>query len=319
MKRRATLLLPLIATLLLAACEKVLDINDTANHELVLNGVPAAGRQAFVYFATTRFFLDTSLVQPVSGAQLTLTINGTPYTPAYEDRCKYFFPYTLQENDSLQIDITTPQGRTVHAETYVPYYPAVSQFSARNYAGQAFNFHVVNMRLDDHAGIKEYYNFLITERDSGARYNNWTGLIDTVDTVHYTYFAIQGHPEVTSNDVNPYIPMAELPGVGKLYSRMMFTDQLIDGQQYQLPIFIIRTVDTNEIPPFKHEYLVRVESVTPARWNYMLSASSQGSMYSMFSEQGEVRSNVDGALGTFAGTASREFRFDPDTLPALGH
>lgn len=293
----------------LAGCEKNIDIADSGEHQLVLNGVMSAGRQAFVYFAQTRFFLDSSLVQPVQGANITLKVNGTPYAPDSVSRCKYFFPYTLQENDQLEVDIVA-NGRTVHAETYVPYGPVVRNFAASHFASPSFNFHLVNMRLDDHAGVDEYYNIIITQRDSGLHHNVWLDTIELIDTLRHTYFTIQNRPEVTSNEVNPYIPLG-----GYLYSSFMFTDKLIDGQQYQLPIYILQTVDTNEIPPFKHEYIVRVESVTPARWNYILSASSQNSLYSMFAEQGEVRSNVDGALGTFAGTASCEFRFNPDTLP----
>ena len=40
------------------SCEKVLDVEEPLERDLVLNAVPAAGRQAFVHFAYTRFFLD---------------------------------------------------------------------------------------------------------------------------------------------------------------------------------------------------------------------------------------------------------------------
>ena len=99
-----------------------------------------------------------------------------------------------------------------------------------------------------------------------------------------------------------------------LADRLAFLDRNIDGQQYQVPLFILQTRDTTEVPPFKHEYMVEVESVTPARFRYILSASSQGGMTSFFAEQGEVYSNVEGALGIFAGSAKRKFVFSPDTL-----
>jgi hypothetical protein len=57
-----------------------------------------------------------------------------------------------------------------------------------------------------------------------------------------------------------------------------------------------------------------LESITPARWNYVLSASSQNSMFSYFAEQGQDFGNVEGALGVFAGTAIRRYIFNPDTL-----
>ena len=38
---------------------------------------------------------------------------------------------------------------------------------------------------------------------------------------------------------------------------------------------------------------------------------------SLFAEQGQAYSNVEGALGIFAGSAKRRFAFDPDTIPGM--
>ena len=306
MKRN--LLILLAAVLLLASCEKTVDVEDGANHELVLNGVPTPDRRAFVYFAQTRFFLDSSNNQQVVPDNMVLTVNGVPMTPDSVSRCRYFFPYTLQEDDTLTIDISA-RGHDVHARTYVPRYPDVNNVTATYFASPSFNFHIVNLRLDDRAGVDEYYNVMVTARDSGLRYNEWGDSLELVDTVHATYFLVPNNPEVTSNDVCPFIPLG-----GYLYSRIMFLDRNIDGQQYPLQLYIMQTIDTNERPPFKHEYMIDVESVTPARWNYILSAASQSSMFSFFAEQGQTYGNVEGALGVFAGSASRHYIFNPDTV-----
>lgn len=306
MKRN--LLILLAAVSLLASCEKTVDVEDGANHELVLNGVPTPDRRAFVYFAQTRFFLDSSNNQQVVPDNMVLTVNGVPMTPDSVSRCRYFFPYTLQEDDTLTIDISA-RGHDVHARTYVPRYPDVNNVTATYFASPSFNFHIVNLRLDDRAGVDEYYNVMVTARDSGLRYNEWGDSLELVDTVHYTYFLVPNNPEVTSNDVCPFIPLG-----GYLYSRIMFLDRNIDGQQYPLQLYIMQTIDTNERPPFKHEYMIDVESVTPARWNYILSAASQNSMFSFFAEQGQTYGNVEGAVGVFAGSASRHYIFNPDTV-----
>lgn len=299
----------LVALLALTSCEKTVEIDEPADRQLVLNAVPSAGHRAFVYFAHTRFFLDSSNYQPVDGANVILTVNGNLMTPDSSSRCRYFFPHTLQEGDSLTIDITALGGHGVHARTYVPYYPAINGMAAANYASPSFNFHVLSFRLDDHAGNDEYYSVVVQERDSGMRYNEWGDSLELVDTVHSAMFLVPENPEVTSSDVCPYIPLG-----GYLYSRLMFMDKHIDGQQYPMQLYIMQTIDTNERPPFKHEYTVTVESVTPARWNYTLSASSQNNMFSYFAEQGQAYGNVDGALGVFAGTAVRRYIFNPDTL-----
>ena len=69
--------------------------------------------------------------------------------------------------------------------------------------------------------------------------------------------------------------------------------------------------------PFKHEYTVTLESMTYARLRYLIDVSRQGSSNSFFTEQGQVRGNVDGALGIFAGSAKSEITFWPDTLPVV--
>jgi hypothetical protein len=162
----------LAAVLLLASCEKTVDVEDEAAHELVLNGVPTPDRRAFVYFAQTRFFLDSSNNQQVVPDNMVLTVNGVPMTPDSVSRCRYFFPYTLQEDDTLMIDISA-RGHDVHARTYVPRYPDVNNVTATYFASPSFNFHIVNLRLDDRAGVDEYYNVMVTARDSGLRYNEW--------------------------------------------------------------------------------------------------------------------------------------------------
>ncbi len=297
------LIIAVLATLFVG-CEKTLDVEEPLERDLVLNAVPAAGRQAFVHFAYTRFFLDDNNDQPVSGAVVTLRINDTVRTIDSVVRSKYFFDHLLREDDSLEIDIQAA-GRHVHARTYVPLYPVVSNFASAYVPTADFNYVLASFDLADHASRDEYYSVVVTQRDSGVRYNEWLERYDTVDTVHSTIFFVPYSDEITASDVSSYSPLS---------GRIMFLDRNIDGQQYQVPLFILQTRDTTEVPPFKHEYMVEVESVTPARFRYILSASSQGGMTSFFAEQGEVYSNVEGALGIFAGSAKRKFVFSPDTL-----
>jgi hypothetical protein len=315
MKKIANIFLLTIAVAF-ASCEKVLDIDEPANRQLVLNGVPAAGKRAFVNFAYTRFFLDPSNDHPVDGASLTLTVNGVPMLPDSVSHCNYFFPHTFAEDDSLSIDIFAG-AHTIHAETYVPLYPAIDNFRVQHFESPSFNFMLATFNLADHADRAEYYNVVVQERDSGLRYNEWTASYDTVDTISSTYFLVPNNGAITSSDVRPFIPLG-----GYLYSRIMFLDRNIDGQNYPIELYIMQLVDTNElvdsVHTFKHEYLIDIESVTPARFRYMLSAASQNSMTSFFAEQGQAYSNVlvDGGtgLGIFAGSARRSYRFDADTI-----
>lgn len=300
----------------LVSCEKVLDIDDDGSaRQLVLNAVPTAGQQAFVNFTYTHFFLGGDNAQPVADADLTLYVNGVPYhwNPLTDSLsasgCNYFFPYTLQEDDTLAITVKA-DGQTVSAQTYVPKLPDVSDVKFENYA-EIFYFYLAKFALTDHADYPEYYCIKVDERDSGERYNAWKHKYDTVDTIHSTTILVPQNPKMTSLEVNPYLPTAGY----NVYTRLMCTDKLLDGQTDSVRIYILRTIDTNEVAPFKHEYTLTIESVTPARFRYLLSASSASSMNSFFAEQSQPFTNVSGGLGIFAGSAKRKYMFCPDTLP----
>lgn len=305
------------AMLLLGGCEKVLDIDDSdANSIMVLNGVPQAGKRAFVNFTNTHFFLDSVGSHPVDGATLTLWRNGIPLTPDSIGRCNYFFPDTLRPLDQLAIDISTHKG-SVHAETYVPPFPRMSH-SGRTimWASPTFNLYWVPLRLSDSLGFKEYYNLTVTVRDSGMRHDVWADRYRTVDTVSKSYFMflLNDATDITASDVSPNGALGDM-----LYSGLMFTDGRIDGRTDQpLNLFVPIFKDTNEVvndtQEFKHWYTVTVESITPARMRYLISVARSNSLGSMLAEQAQPYTNVTGALGIFAGSAKWTYTFYTDTL-----
>ncbi len=295
----------------LSGCEKVLDIDyDESTAQLVVNAVPQVGKRAFVYFAHSRFFLDPSNDQPLNDASVTLYVNGMPYTPDSVSNCKYFFPYTYVEGDSLRINASAGD-RHAYARTYVPLIPTFSNVRLYDQAfGRTMRYYEAQLDFQDHAGIDEYYNLRVTVRDSGMRFNEWTQQYDTVDTVHSTYFMLRSNPEICGE------ASYSLPMLGYLYTRNFFNDSEIDGQNYHTEVSILHLIDTNEVAPFKHEYTVTLESITFARLRYLIDVARQGGgSTSFFTEQGAVRGNVEGALGVFAGSAKSEVTFWPDTLP----
>ncbi len=306
--------------MLFVSCEKVLDVVP-GERQLVLNGVPSEGRRAFVNLSYTHFFLDTVNAQPVVAPSMTLTVGGVPYSPDSVSGCNYFFPCVLQADDELEITVDA-DGHRLEAATYVPRPPAIEDMTVKVYESTSFNFYLARFNIADHADYADYYSLAVTIRDSGARYNEWTAEIDTVDTVSTTYFILPAR-EITSSDVCPYIPLG-----GYLYTQLMFLDRNIEGQTYPVDMYIMKLVDTNEIAPFKHWYTVSAETVTPARWNYLLSVARSSSMTSFFAEQGQAYSNVklDGeeGYGVFAGNARYKYTFDVDTvsdtirIPAVG-
>ncbi len=301
--------------LLLASCEKVLDVQP-GEQQLVLNGVPSAGQQAFVNFSRTHFFLDTVNAQFVPGTAMTLTVNGTEYTPSSVDGCNYFFPYTFQPDDQVSISIDA-DGRHVEANTFIPMPPQIDNMMVQYYESESFNFYLATFNLADHAGYQDLYSLKVEVRDSGMRRNEWTDSIELVDTVTSTFFILP-NADLTSPEVCPYIPLG-----GYLFTQLMFTDTRIDGETTPVQLFIMKLVDTNEIAPFKHYYRISAETLTPDRWRYLISVAQASSMTSMFAEQGSPYTNisVDGqpGLGIFAGNARYRYMFDVDTISDTLH
>lgn len=300
---------------LCVGCQKVLEVDMPQERQMVLNAIPSAGSRPFVNFAYTRYFLDPSNDQPVPGATPVMTINGVPYSPDSVSHCNYFFRsgYALQPLDQLSVDFAAGDS-LIHAHTYIPRRPSVGNMRVSNVGDRTFRYVGLEFDVDDSAGYREYYYMAITRRDSGMRYNEWTRQYDTVDTVRSCMF-MAPTPAITDPEVCAY-----RPSFNYFYNRLLFKDSLVDGQRYPVTLLVLTTIDTNEVSDaehrFLHQYTLSVQSVTPERWNYIVSSARQSSTSSFFAEQGSVWSNVRGALGIFAGQSGWKYTFDADTITA---
>ncbi len=287
--------------LLFAACEKVIEIDPLDSpSQLVLNGVPSVDKPFFVYFANSHFFLDTNNNHPVSDVTMQLTVNGTDYTPTSVDQCRYFFGYTPQADDSLAIQVQAGD-RLVTSSTYVPRMPQVSTPLAYINSDSTFNLLVVNFNITDPANYPNYYHFTISQRDSGTVYIPYLDSTITRDTTYNTIFFC-----LDKALTDTHAAATEALG-GYLYSQLLTTDANIDGRTHNTSLLVILLRDTNEIQPYIHQYELTVECVTPDRYQYLQDLDQFNSMMSMITEPPEVYSNVNGALGIFAGTAKRTF------------
>lgn len=293
-----------------ASCEKVVEVDfDDNKHVMVLNAVPSEGSQLFVNFAYSRFFLDTNIVHPVAGANISIDVNGTRLTPSQVVKCNYFFPYTLQADDQLRLSISA-NGQTITADTYVPRPPQISSVEAHIDTFQALTLLNIDFDLADHANYRDLYHFSIICRDSGRRHNPYTEEIDQVDTVTNEMFLCFDQA-ITSSAVSVSKPLA-----GYFYNRLMTIDSLIDGQNHHVRLMVVMLKDTNEIEPYRHYYTLDVETVTPDRYKYLQDVNKATSMMMLFTDPIPIYTNVKGAYGIFAGNARRQFALNPDTLAA---
>lgn len=298
------ILLLLICALAIASCERVIEFDTTVSEsELVLNAVPSADKQMFVYFAYSRFFLDNGNNHPVDNADMVVSVNGRDYRPDSIHNCNYFFNYVLQEDDSVAIRVTSGD-RTVTAHTYVPRKPQLSNIQTYR-VDTVFNVLAVSFNIEDHPNYKDYYRFSISHRDSGVVYHPYFDKYDTIDTVYTDYFfcldpKLVNSAAASTDAIGDYF--ASATGYN-IYNQMLIKDSLIDGQSHNTALLVLLLKDTNEVPPFIHQYTLSVETVTPDRFRYLQDLSTATSMTQIITEPAPVYSNVAGALGIFAGNA----------------
>lgn len=293
--------IPIIAALMLfASCEKVIEFDPSSTQsQPVLNAIPSAGKQLFVNYTYSRFFLDTNNIHPIADVDMVVTANGTDYRPVSVEGCNYFFDYTPQEDDQLSIRIKSAAGNAT-ASTYIPRLPNIST-PFTFIRDSVFKTMVINFNIDDHPNYNDYYRFTISQRDSGARYIPYRDIYDTIDTVRNTIFFCFDRP-IT----DPTAAATQALG-GYLYQELLTTDKLIDGQNHNTTMMVILLRDTNEVGTFLHEYSLNIETVTPERYQYLQDVANATSITQLITEPAPVFSNVTGALGIFAGNARRTF------------
>lgn len=291
-----------LAFLLLASCEKVIDVDPNASTaKMVLNGIPSVDKNLFVYFAHSRFFLDTSNNHPAGQVDMVVNINGTEYRPIKDSNCLYFFDYTVREGDSLEIDVNA-EGKSVHAATRAPRMPQIELNAAFVNSDTAINLLMVNFTINDPGDYHNLYCFRISERDSGAYYHPYLEFYDTIDTVYSNMFFCYDESLTASNAA-----ASEMMYGYPVYTQLLTSDANINGTSHNTTLFLMLPRDTNEIQPFIHQYSLSVECVSPDRYKYLKTVAAANNMMSLITEPPEVYSNINGALGIFSGTAKREF------------
>ena len=291
-----------LLVLTLASCEKVIPFDTSVSQpEMVLNGVPSAGKQLFVYFAHTHFFLDSTNNQPLGGVDMAVTVNGSNYRPTSVSRCNYFFDYTVQEDDDISIRIHA-DGKDITAHTVVPPMPRISQPVAITTDTGVFRLLLVNFNIDDYPDHNDYYCISLRQRDSGCRYSPYFDRYDTIDTTYNTYFLCND-----KDIIDPFIANNMAVSGFAPFNQLLTTDTNFNGENHNTTLTLIRLTDTNEVIPYIHQYTLDIESVSPERYRYLQDIANATSMLQLLTEPPAVYSNVNGALGIFAANARRTF------------
>lgn len=302
----------LLLCLGLGSCEKVIDIDIDNQQLVVVNGAPSVGRELFVNISRAQYFLDTNSQHPVADVDLTLTVNGVDMSPCRVEGCNYFFDHIVQANDQISLSLNTPVTGKVTSSTVVPPKPPISDFEALLDTTGTFNLGLVTFRMDDFAGLREYYHITIAEHDSGVRYSPYREEYDTIDTVYNTQFFCATKP---LNDA------AVDQSMMNFFTNLLTTDSLIDGQGCEVSLILFMLVDTNEVEGFTHRYTLTVGSVSKERFRYLQDVVQTSSVASILSEAIPMYSNIVGskATGVFGGVAQQKFDLNLPELPHPHH
>ena len=290
----------LIVCAMLCSCEKVMEFDiEESDRMVVVNALPSTDSLLFVNITYSRFFLDNQPFTAVTDATVSIEVNGTTMASTGRDGANYLFGYTATAGDTLTLHVSTPGRPDIIGGTRVVPLPDMLPPLAEIDTLQPITAGEITFTLTDPAEMTNYYYIYLTERDSGRQWNQWEERWDTIDTVMYAYFNCLNF-EITSPEVN------SIEGFMKYYDRLLFTDKLIDKQDYEVKLSLMMLKDTAE-QPLLREYSLVVEALSPEAFQYTKEVLAAQGMGSYFTEPRRIFSNITGALGIFAGIARRHY------------
>lgn len=283
--------------LLFTSCEKVVEFDiEQTEPFVVVNALPSTDSLLFVNITYSRFFLDNQPFRPVTDATVTLYVNGTPMAVTQRDGANYISTYNVVAGDSLTISVDV-DGQTISGSTRAVALPNISTPIAEIDTLQPITAGNITFTLSDMPDKHNYYLVYISERDSGTQWNQWEERWDTIDTVRNAYFNCLNR-EVTAPSVN------RAEGMMDYFTQLLFTDSLIDGQQYELTLSIPMFRDTAE-HPIERQYTLIIQSLSPEAFRYTVAVGAAQSIGQYFAEPAKVYSNISTGYGIFAAIARR--------------
>ena len=309
------ILLPALAALMLAACEKQLDIDvDDLEPIVVVNSICKPGSAVQMSVTWSRPILGFHSYSQeygfttVEGATAELTVNGSERYTATTTDSLLVFPYIAQAYDSLQVEVHVPDYGTLKASTRVPLPPSVGEVTPR--VDTAANNEVIyNLRipLSDPAGQRNYYSIrIVNYMYSHAEFDGDSNLVNYSHVDSSDMWFNCSDPLVVSTEVTDLLEgmetAADFSG-----EEMYFDDSRIDGTTHNIDVSY--SIYFYDMPEDLAIY-ARVHVNALSREEYLYRVSAENAYYDelsgLFSEPGVVYSNVEGGAGVLGAHSSRQ-------------
>ncbi len=334
----------LIVALLTVSCEKTIDFKGKVTEPmLVVNSIISPDSTVVVEVSESRFFLeDNNGTKYIENADLRLIVNG-------QDKGKmvkfpaigtYGTDYRVSAGDEVKIEVSAPGFTPVSSLTIIPPKPTIlavdtsSTYSqAYDVRGWGFNNNPTvwdtvgeftlkkihfKMKFQDKSNEKNYYRLIVKRRTYSDKSNSG-GLIDTREYVE-TYLSYFQDVVFQDQNQNPMGEFGDIFG-GEVnsYNYNMFSDELIDGKEYELQFDDLIRLDyisykesgsgyqENQENPERTVYLIYLQEISADYYLYVRSmVAAQNVDGNPFVEPVQVLSNIENGIGIFGSYTSSE-------------
>ena len=208
----------LAAVLLLAACEKQIDIDiDDTEPQVVVKAANEAGTPLTVDLTYSRpafgsyyILYSEDYFQKISDATVSMTIDGGAAMTATANGGTYTFAHIPQPGEQLTLDIAIPGKEAVTATATVPLRPNISDldtsFSYNDYDHYSPTRITVSFTLNDRASSDDYYSLRMCEIDTFIYiHRDDNGTVTSRDTSvnkYYLFFDCTDYLLVDNTDID---------------------------------------------------------------------------------------------------------------------
>ena len=317
----------LLATALFASCIEPIEFDpgETSPY-VVLISRPTNDSTVCVHLARSRFFLENSVPQAISDAQVTLSLNGVATAGVFDDDAyngfgAYTFAVLPQPGDSLRVEAQVPGfDERVTASTYIPQQPEVEVLelvvdtgSNSSYYDYSYGDYYYKIRFKVHSnGNNDFFavRILTPELILGDTSAYW-------DTLHYYCENFQvNDPIVNRSDFEDIIDGYDGSFNG---FTMYFSSELFTGGSHEFSAIFHRWAssytDYATMP-----IVVEVQALSKELYRYIQTTDGYYSeIDELFGEPVHVICNIQNGIGVFGGYTTKRFAAPPARYGHFDH
>jgi hypothetical protein len=302
-----------------SSCEKNIRFNgEEQTPLLVINSILSPDAFLSASASKSVFFLSDDENTAMENADITVFVNGASigkYTFSGSDSTygadgsmqyvktasNYVLPYKPKAGDRIRYEASAPNLQSIVCETVIPQTTDILSLETDIVTDTSFvmNFYGIDFRLKfrDRPNERNYYRLALYVKGVFERYHEGNYITDTL--IYAT--------RLTSDDMllktgapTDKILTGETPD-----NYHVFTDELIDGQEYTLKFHSI--LDPYLDREKKLAVIVRLISITEDYYLYLRTLSAAKAIgNSLFAEPIQIYNNIKGGIGILGACSTSE-------------